>query len=193
VKREQSKKVLEAANPLPENIIMEEKVGRFGHHPSPAIDFCVEVGALEAMEYERAHGFDPHNDFEHRLSRALDFNVGGDEIAVRAKDILRGIASRARPDAKEPARKMVGLFAQLTPEQQGLALSYVGPENIGDKDTLKIKSEIIDALTSALQGYMSYSCPACGGDCSSANPPQIGCPTRAGYDALALVKKNKET
>jgi hypothetical protein len=41
-------------------------------------------------------------------------------------------------------------------------------------DALKIKSETISALSSALQDYMNYDCPACGGDCSSANPPQIG-------------------
>lgn len=34
-------------------------------------------------------------------------------------------------------RPMVGLFAQLTPEQQAAALAYDGPENLGDPDFKK--------------------------------------------------------
>lgn len=66
---------------------MAEPLGRFGHHPNPAIDFCVEVECLEGMAYDRGVG-DAVPDLEKRLSRALAFRVGGDEIAVKAKQLL---------------------------------------------------------------------------------------------------------
>jgi FtsZ-binding cell division protein ZapB len=107
---------------------------------------------------------------------------------------------RAKTRIKELESKLIyGFYADRFPSfEQGPQKSEIQELLTADQvngmiDALKIKSETINALVNALQGYMSYSCPACGGDCSSANPPQIGCPTRAGYDALARVKKNKET
>ncbi|MGY3582260.1 hypothetical protein ACVIGB_000815 [Bradyrhizobium sp. USDA 4341] len=64
----------------------------FGHHPDPAIDFCVEVEEIEAMACNRRIGFDPEPDLDRRIERALMFTVGGDAGAVRAKQSLRQIA-----------------------------------------------------------------------------------------------------
>lgn len=38
-------------------------------------------------------------------------------------------------------------------------------------------------LHAALAAHTCQGCPACPGDCSSANPPMIGCPTRQAIDA----------
>lgn len=72
-----------------------ESIGRFGHHPDPAIDFCIEVDALEGMAIDVRAGLDDAEAFKARLSRALEFRVGGDEGAVRAKDALRKLAAEA--------------------------------------------------------------------------------------------------
>jgi len=76
-------------------------LGRFNHHPDPAIDFCIEVEALEGMAYNRRVGFDVEPTLEGRLSRAFEFRVGGDPIAVQAKQRLREIEA-ARTSERLP-------------------------------------------------------------------------------------------
>lgn len=73
-----------------------ETLGRFGHHPDPAIDFCVEVEVLEGIAYDRSVGFANPADgsFDERLSRAMEFRVGGDRGAIYAKHRLRELARR---------------------------------------------------------------------------------------------------
>lgn len=73
-----------------------EKLGRFGHHPDPACDFCVEVERIEGIAYERRAGMNDGEELRHAVSRALDFTVGGDLIAISAKARLREIAAELR-------------------------------------------------------------------------------------------------
>jgi hypothetical protein len=70
---------------------MSEQLGRFDHHPDPAIDFCIEVEELEGMAYNRRVGFGPEPTLNARVNRAMDFRVGGDLNAIAAKGILRTI------------------------------------------------------------------------------------------------------
>lgn len=74
-------------------MITIEPLGRFGHHPDPAVDFCVEVEELEAINYDRKHGIaNPGTDtLFHRANAAMDFRVGGDQNAVAAKEKLRAV------------------------------------------------------------------------------------------------------
>ena len=73
-----------------------ETLGRFGHHPEPATDFCVEVEALEGADFNIKHAIPNAKigkpEFDRRIERAMSFNVGGDQIAVAAKETLRRIA-----------------------------------------------------------------------------------------------------
>ena len=69
-------------------------LGRFNHHPEPAIDFCIEVEEIEAMAINRRIGFDPEPTLDKRIERALGFRVGGDPIAVRAKQTLHEIIQK---------------------------------------------------------------------------------------------------
>lgn len=64
-------------------------LGRFGHHPNPAIDFEIEVEELIGMGLNRQVGFDLEPDLEERVARAMDFRVGGDPSAMSAKMQLR--------------------------------------------------------------------------------------------------------
>lgn len=68
-----------------------EKLGRFDHHPDPAIDFCVEVEALSGMVFEAQAGMIPANPVFERIDRAMSFRVGGDLNAISAKETLRQI------------------------------------------------------------------------------------------------------
>jgi hypothetical protein len=69
-----------------------EKMGRFGHHPDPANDFCVEVEAIEGLIFNFNAGIDRNSaNIGTRIARAMQFTVGADEIAVKAKARLREI------------------------------------------------------------------------------------------------------
>lgn len=64
-------------------------LGRFGHHPDPAIDFCVEVEGIQADVYEAQVGMIPATPVFERIDRAMSFRVGGDLHAIAAKETLR--------------------------------------------------------------------------------------------------------
>lgn len=72
-----------------------EKLGRFGHHPDPAIDFCVEVEDLVAEWLNTKAGFEngtpARSVIEDRVFKAMQFRVGGDPGCVTAKQTLREI------------------------------------------------------------------------------------------------------
>lgn len=72
-----------------------EKLGRFGHHPDPAVDFCVEVETLDNEWFNTKIGFmngtPSVDELRVRTDRAMDFRVGGDLNAMSAKSILRVI------------------------------------------------------------------------------------------------------
>lgn len=74
---------------------LTEKPGRFGHHPDPAIDFCVEVETLDGEWLNTKIGFmngtPSADELRRRTDRAMDFQVGGDLNAIGAKSILRVI------------------------------------------------------------------------------------------------------
>lgn len=73
-----------------------EQLGRFGHHPDPATDFCVECEVIEGMAYNVTVGLDKREDLEDCLFKAMQFRVGGDEQAVAAKSRLREIEASLR-------------------------------------------------------------------------------------------------
>ena len=81
-----------------------ETMARFGHHPKPAIDFCIEVEELESIALNRKlglTGFGHEDDFARfndRLDRAMNFRVGGDLNCINAKAGLRTLAARKGPD-----------------------------------------------------------------------------------------------
>lgn len=73
-----------------------ETLGKFGHHPDPAIDFEVEVDDLIGMAYNRRTGFDPEPSLDARVERAMRFRVGGIPSCIEAKDSLREIDAALR-------------------------------------------------------------------------------------------------
>jgi hypothetical protein len=76
-----------------------ETLGRFGHHPDPAIDFELEVQDLEDEVYNFAVGFQPlpRDELNSRIDRAMNFRVGGDPSCIKAKDALRRLVRRSAP------------------------------------------------------------------------------------------------
>lgn len=77
-----------------------EKLGRFGHHPDPANDFCIEVEAIVGLHFDALHGISKPGtepitmaEVQQRIDSAMDFTVGGDEIAVKAKATLRTLST----------------------------------------------------------------------------------------------------
>lgn len=80
-----------------------ETLGRFGHNPDPAIDFCVEVDEIEAIASNLAKGLsgfgheETYASLAKRVDAALAFRVGGDEGAVAAMQALRRLTYRPVP------------------------------------------------------------------------------------------------
>lgn len=82
--------------------VSEERLGRFNHHPAPAIDFEIEVQSLEARLYDAKGGISKPGTMPESVSsvlaaidRAMDFRVGGDPSAVSAKGVLRKLQDEA--------------------------------------------------------------------------------------------------
>lgn len=77
-----------------------ERLGRFGHHPDPAIDFCIEVETLQGEIFDLGRGLTDgrmsSQEFIRRFDRAMTFRVGGDLNAVAAKGILRALRDEAQ-------------------------------------------------------------------------------------------------
>jgi hypothetical protein len=78
---------------------MTDELGRFGHHPDSAIDFCIEVEELEAIAENARLGLTGNGHeadrttLDSRIERAMDFRVGGDKNCVTAKAGLRILAA----------------------------------------------------------------------------------------------------
>lgn len=70
---------------------MPETLARFGHHADPAMDFCIEVEAIQSIAYDAGAGRIERGDLEERIARAMQFRAGGDADALRAKALLRKI------------------------------------------------------------------------------------------------------
>ena len=69
----------------------ERKLGRFGHHPYPAVDFCVEVDAIESLAEDVKVGLATSEILKERVFRAMLFKVGGGRQAIEAKKVLRKV------------------------------------------------------------------------------------------------------
>ena len=82
------------------NGALAKPLGRFGHHPDPATDFCVEVEELESIVTDKLLGLRIDEPMPaDRIRRAMEFRVGGDVAAVNAKLALRDIERRAEGSA----------------------------------------------------------------------------------------------
>lgn len=67
----------------------ETRLGRFGHHPDPAIDFCHEVECCENDAFDLRIGIGSRKEVYARVDRAMSFRVGGDIGCIHAKRGLR--------------------------------------------------------------------------------------------------------
>nr|WP_250808449.1 hypothetical protein [Neorhizobium tomejilense] len=78
-----------------------ETLGRFGHHPDPAIDFCVEVEIIDSEWVNTKLGFENGTpgkaELRQRVDKAMQFRVGGDLNAIMAKSLLRMIDAEMTP------------------------------------------------------------------------------------------------
>jgi hypothetical protein len=96
-----------------------EKLGRFGWHPDPAIDFETEVGDLDAELTNLKNGFEngtpPLAELMTRIERAMTFRVGAVETCVTAKARLRELEKEAAAlAAGEPLPKDTSRFRKLS-------------------------------------------------------------------------------
>ena len=84
-------------------------LGRFDHHPDPAIDFEIEVQSLEARLFDAKGGISkPGTEPETvaavlvGIERAMTFRVGGDPSCVTAKQVLRRLEREAKATGEQP-------------------------------------------------------------------------------------------
>lgn len=85
-------------------------LGKFGHHPDPAIDFEIEIESLQARLIDAKGGVSKPGEAVETVAsvledieRAMTFRVGGDPSAVRAKQTLRDLEADARQAVQSAA------------------------------------------------------------------------------------------
>ena len=64
---------------------------RYDHHPEPATAYCIECEIIEGMFHDVVVMGHDRAPLEQRVERAMMFRVGGDVLAVSAKDRIREI------------------------------------------------------------------------------------------------------
>ena len=64
---------------------------RYNHHPDPAIAFCIEVEEIYAQFFDAGVGLADPIAVRDRWERAMQFRVGGDLGAIKAKNLLRSL------------------------------------------------------------------------------------------------------
>lgn len=83
--------------------VSAKPLGRFGHHPDPATDFCIEVEELDSIVTDKLLGLRGDEAMPNqRIRRAMEFRVGGDPASVNAKLMLRDIERRALSKDERP-------------------------------------------------------------------------------------------
>lgn len=131
---------------------MSEKLGRFGHHPLHADDFCVEVEALLGMEADVRAGLAEMTDLRSRVEKALSFRVGGDEFAVAAMASLRDLADRiVGPDPRDA--EIARLTAERDAARAKLQAAYdtlveINPSNYVHEDVCRQNDAAVEVILS---------------------------------------------
>jgi hypothetical protein len=78
----------------------ESQIAKFGHHPDPDIDYCIEadyiIGEWYSLKASHAYETPLRAVVEGRIAEALKVNVVGTQHALGAKTILRKIAEEMR-------------------------------------------------------------------------------------------------
>lgn len=133
-------------------------LGRFGHHPEPAIDFECEVEQIESIVADLEKGMRQGDPVPmERIARAMTFLVGGDPSAVAAKATLRELEKRASAlsgDAGE-GEPWPGCYADLqqrrvtTLAKLGLMLSVMASGEAAEVvgyDAAELYAEVLMAL-----------------------------------------------
>lgn len=92
-----------------------------------------------------------------------------------------------------------GNFVRFNSTSEKAAAAVIAADRAGLVAEIERLWEVAITLHGALAAHTCYGCPACHGDCSSANPPMMFCPTaqaRAAYfmfDRAALKDTRNDT
>lgn len=80
---------------------------KFGHHPNPAYDFCIEVDVIEGELADERAGLPARFDIRERIAVAMRYRVGGDARCIAAKEALRQmeVAREGVIEARRRARR----------------------------------------------------------------------------------------
>jgi len=70
-------------------LALSTSCARFGHHPSPAVDYCIEVDQIMAIAYDCKTGLASSIELRARFTTAISFVPGGDLFCILAKNQLR--------------------------------------------------------------------------------------------------------
>lgn len=95
--------------PASHETLADEQLARFGHHPEPAIDFCIEVESLESIVADKRLGLRTDEEWPHeRIAKAMEFRVGADENCVVAKQALRKLEDSLRTEGGKQSSHTAG-------------------------------------------------------------------------------------
>ena len=107
-----------------------------------------------------------------------------DEQNERAARVWRD-ACAAFEDAADPE---LPKFENVNAGDQA-ATAVIAADRAGLVAEIERLREVAIALHGALAAHTCYGCPACHGDCSSANPPMMFCPTAQAQAAYFMFDR----
>lgn len=163
---------LEAAAAVARPLLVDDgeasaKLGRFDHHPDPAIDFEIEVQSLQARLFDAKGsiskpGTKPENvaDVLAGITSAMSFRVGGDPSAVAAKSVLReleveakaAIAGEISPAQTSAEVRPLGFDYRGTLMRVTAILTEFGMPPEGEVDQFEWLRERLSTVPSPIQG-----------------------------------------
>lgn len=209
----------EVAIPPPEGT---EALGRFRHHPDPVIDFEVEVQWLEGRLFDARHGVGKPGEqpetvaqVAEAIGRAMQFRVGGDDSAVRAKQALRELEREASLEAHPEARGVEGMV--LVPKEPPAAViesicaahgGGVWPDGYAPLAQAHRRADAIESYAAVVgqgecehcyhdgvystDGRGPYDCYACGKKAAAPNPVRAEQPVMLTDDMNDIVLRGLE-
>lgn len=100
-----------------------EILGRFGHHPDPAIDYAIEVDVIEGLVEDCKAGLEKREAVEERIARAMQFRVGGTVLGISAKQALRDAEAKLKTSC---CQRMAEALKKKSVEAMNQGFAVVG-------------------------------------------------------------------
>lgn len=131
------------------------------------------------------------------LASQVSFDAAAYDWDAVAEDATTALAEMGKPAPQEPEKYTIGDLTMAWVFRAAGLTDASDMQAVFDQveialETLEVQVRAADALAEWVEGIIEDGCPACGGDCSSANPPPSYCPQKEAMNDLAAYRATKE-